>query len=88
MRSTSRVEQKHTVVGVEVNQITKLIALFTPKHTEPVVVGDTFQVLFTVVDGKVSCDVNPDESSVVEKQPRMELSGMLKSQLVDILANK
>lgn len=88
MRPTSRVEQKHTVVGVEVNQITKLISLFTPKHTEPVALGDTFQVLFTVVDGKVSCDVNPDESSVVEKQPRTELSKMVKSQLVGILANK
>ena len=88
MRPTSRVEKKYTVVGVEVNQITKLIALFTPKHTEPVVVGDTFQVLFTVVKGAVSCDVNPDESSIVEKRPRMELSGMLKTQLVDILASK
>ena len=87
MRSTSKVIQKNTVVGVSVNQIRRLVRAFTPKHTAPVDMDGDFQVLFTIADGEVSCEVNPRTAGAVQ-QPRAELSGMLKNQLVDILAVK
>lgn len=53
-RTTTKVEEKEVISGVQRNQVAKLLDQFTPKHQPSVVPPGDFSVTFNVEGDNVS----------------------------------